>query len=119
MKMNLLTKKELIDGNPMHIATISGDKPNISIAADVKVIEDNIILIAHNEMVNTPKNILVNNNVVLTTFNENWEGLRIFGTADYYTEGEYFDKVNELFKNENTTPKGAIKITVHSVEEVK
>lgn len=71
--MNLLEKKNLIDMNPMHIATVSEDNmPNLSIASDVKVIAENKILISHNEMVNTPKNILKNKNIVLTTFNKQY-----------------------------------------------
>ena len=43
--MNLLESKELIENNPMHIATISADnKPNLSVASDVRVIEENNIM---------------------------------------------------------------------------
>jgi predicted pyridoxine 5'-phosphate oxidase superfamily flavin-nucleotide-binding protein len=117
--MNLLDYKEIINNKPMHIATVREDNtPNLAVVADVNVISNDEILISHNEMENTPKNILVNSNVVLTTFNEKWEGLRIFGTAEYFTEGEYFDLNIKLFKNETTNPKGAIVVKVSKVEKM-
>jgi len=77
-------------------------------------------------MKNTPKNILTNPNVVLTTFNKKWEGFRLFGEADYYTSGEHFDFCkNTFFGNSEvspfgaTEPKGAIVITVDELEEIK
>ena len=125
--MNLLENKDLIENNPMHIATVSSDnKPNLAVASDVRVLKENKIIISHNEMVNTPKNILTNKNVVLTSFNEKWEGLRITGTADYYTDGEYYDFCNKTFFGNGevspfgaTKPKGAIVVNVEKVEEIK
>jgi hypothetical protein len=77
-------------------------------------------------MINTPKNILTNKNVVLTSFNENWQGVRITGVANYYTNGEYYDLCKKyFFKNDEensseiTKPKGAIVITVEKCEEIE
>ncbi len=82
--MNLFEYKDLIDGKPMHIATVNKDNnPNLSVASDVKVIEENKLVISVNEMVNTQKNIQYNHNVVLTVFNEKYEGLRMFGKAEF------------------------------------
>ena len=123
--MDLFQYKDLIDGKPMHIATVNKDNnPNLAVAADIKVIDNNKIIVSVNEMVNTPKNIQYNNNVVLTVFNENCEGLRIFGTAEFYESGLYFDLCrNTFFSNGEVTafgatePKGAIVITVNEVFE--
>lgn len=125
--MNLLERKDLIENYPMHIATVTPDnKPNLAVAADVRVIEENKIIISHNEMVTTPKNILTNNNIVLTSFNENWEGLRITGTATYYKDGEYYDFCKKTFFSNGETnsfgetePRGAILVTVEKIEEMK
>ena len=125
--MNLLEKKELIENNPMHIATVSNDnKPNLSVASDVRVIEENKIIISHNEMVNTPKNILTNKNITLTSFNKKWEGLRMRGIANYYTDGEYYKFCEKtFFGNGEVTPfgatktQGAIVVTVEKVEDIK
>lgn len=69
--MNLFDYKELIDGKPMHIATVNKENnPNLAVASDVRVIEENKIIISVNEMVNTQNNIQYNPNVVLTVFDE-------------------------------------------------
>lgn len=125
--MNLLERKELIENNPMHIATVSSDnKPNLSIASDVRVLGENKIIISHNEMVNTSKNILTNKHIVLTSFNEKWEGLCMTGIANYYTDGEYYDFCkNTFFGNGEvspfgaTKPKGAIVVIIEKCEEIK
>ena len=70
--------KELIENNPITIATINKfQKPNLSVAADVKVLDSDSIIISCNEMVNTQKNIQFNPNVCLTSFDKNWVGLRL------------------------------------------
>ncbi len=125
--MDLFEYKHLIDGKPMHIATVNKDNnPNLAVASDVRVIENNKLIISVNEMVNTQKNIQYNPNVVLTVFNEAYEGLRIFGTAEFYEIGKYFDLCkNTFFANGEVTPfgatkpKGAIVITVNEVLEYK
>lgn len=114
----LLEYKDLIEGNPVSIATTDGRTPNIAVVADVVVVSDNQILISHNEMVKTIENIKVNNAVCLTSFNKDWEGVRIYGVADYYIDGRWFEKVNKFFKNDNNTPKGAILITAQSIQEI-
>ena len=44
--------KELIESNPLHIATVNKDnKPNLSVASDVRVLDDNTLIISCNEMV--------------------------------------------------------------------
>ena len=55
--------KELIESNPLHIATVNKDnKPNLSVASDVRVLDDNTLIISCNEMVNTQENIKTNSN---------------------------------------------------------
>lgn len=123
--MNLFEHKELIDGKPMHIATVNKDNnPNLAVASDVKVIEQNKIVISVNEMVNTQENIQYNHNVVLTVFNEKYEGLRMFGTAKFYDNGEYYELCKKTFFGNGevspfgaTKPKGAIVVTVEEVNK--
>lgn len=125
--MNLFDFKDLIDGKPMHIATVNKENnPNLAVAADVRVIEENKIIISVNEMVNTQKNIEYNPNVVITVFNDEWVGLRMFGKAKFYLDGEYYDFCkNTFFANNETTPdgatepKGAIVVTMDKIEEFK
>lgn len=121
--MNLFEYKDLIDGKPMHIATVNNhNNPNLAVASDVKVIEENKIMISVNEMVHTQENIKYNHNVVLTVFDENYEGLRMFGEAEYYTEGKYFELDKEtfdeaLFNERGIHIKGAIIVTVDKVHK--
>ena len=125
--MNLFDFKDLIDGKPMHIATVNKENnPNLAVAADVRVIEENKIIISVNEMVNTQKNIDYNPNVVITVFNNEWVGLRMFGKAKFYLDGDYYDFCkNTFFANNETTPegatepKGAIVVTMDKIEEFK
>lgn len=121
--MNLFEYKDLIDGKPMHIATVNKENnPNLAVASDVKVIEENKIMISVNEMVHTQENVKYNSNVVLTVFDENYEGIRMFGVAEYYTEGKYFelDKATfdeALFNERGIHVKGAIVVTVNRVHK--
>ena len=125
--MNLLEYKELIDGKPIHIATVNSDNnPNLSVASDVRVFNEDSIIISVNEMNNTQNNIQYNPNVVITVFNEEWVGLRIFGKATFYSDGEYYDFCqNTFFANGEVTPfgatkpKGAIVVKVEKIEEFK
>ena len=75
-------------------------------------------------MVNTQENIQYNDKIVLTVFNEKYEGLRMFGTAKYYTSGKYYDICKTTFfgNGEVTTfgatePKGAIVVTIEKADE--
>ena len=125
--MNLKEYKELIDNKPIHIATVNKDNnPNLSVASDVRVLDDNKIIISVNEMNNTQNNIMYNSNVVITVFNEEWVGLRIFGKARFYDNGEYYDFCNNTFFSNNkvspfgaTKPKGAIVVITKKIEEYK
>ena len=59
--MNLFDYKELIDGKPMHIATINTDNnPNLSVASDISVLGADKIIISVNEMNNTGNNSSAN-----------------------------------------------------------
>ena len=125
--MKLLEYKELIDNNPLHIATVGKDNmPNLSVASDVRVLDDSRIIISCNEMVNTQENIQTNPNAVLTVFDKEWVGLRIFGKAKFYSDGEYYDFCkNTFFANNEVTPfgatkpKGAIVVDVLRAQEFK
>lgn len=125
--MNLFEYKDLINDKPMHIATVRRDNnPNLSVASDVRVIDNDKIIISVNEMINTQNNIENNPNVVLTVFDKDWDGLRMFGKAKFYFDGKYYDFCqNTFFANNETTPfgatkpKGAMVIEITKVEEFK
>ena len=125
--MNLFEYENLINNKPIHIATVNNkNNPNLSVASDVRLIEKNKIIISVNEMNNTQKNIEYNPNIVLTVFNDDWVGLRIFGKAKFYSDGEYYDFCKNTFFSNNeatpfgaTKPKGAIVIVVDKIEDFK
>ena len=122
--MNLFDYQELIDDKPMHIATVnSKNNPNLAVASEV--IEKDKIIISVNEMIHTEENIEYNPNVVLTVFDSDYKGLRIFGKANYYTDGEYYDFCMKTFFSNGevtpfgaTKPKGAIVVNVTRVEKL-
>ena len=124
--MNLYEYDNLISKKPIHIATVNKDNnPNLSVASNVRIIDNNKIIISANEMVNTPKNIEYNPHIVITTFDEQWNGLRLFGKAKFYTSGEYYDFCEKTFFANNkispfgaTKPKGAIVVIVDTVERL-
>ena len=93
-------------------------KPNLSVASDIKILDDETILISNNEMIHTPDNILHNTNVILTSFNDKWAGLRLTWIANYYTSGDFFDICNKYFNNDSATPKGAIIIKITQIEAI-
>lgn len=125
--MNLLKYKEIIDGKPTHIATVNKDNnPNLAVATNIRVIDENKIIISINEMNNTQNNIKYNENVVLTVFNEKWVGLRLFGKGKFYESGKYYDFCFKTFFPNGkvspagaTKPKGALVITINKIEEYK
>ena len=125
--MNLNDYKDLIDNKPIHIATVNKENnPNLAVASDVRVLDDNKIIISVNEMNNTQNNVMHNPNVVITVFNDEWVGLRIFGKANFYEDGEYYDFCKNTFFSNNevspfgaTKPKGAIVVITDKIEEYK
>ena len=125
--MNLLKYKNKINRNVMHIATVNKENnPNLAVATNVLVLDENRIIISINEMINTQKNVQYNANVVLTVFDKNYIGLRLFGTAKFYKSGKYYDLCKEeFFPNGKispcgaTRPKGAMIITILKMEEYK
>ena len=124
--MVALTKyKEIIDGKPVHIATVTAEgNPNLAVASDVKVLDDEHLVISVNEMVRTQENIQHNPKVGMTACDEDWKGVRIFGEAKFYDSGEYYEICRETFFGNGevspfgaTKPKGAIVVKVAEAKE--
>jgi uncharacterized pyridoxamine 5'-phosphate oxidase family protein len=109
---------DLVGNFPTIIATYGGGRPNIAVATDVDILEGKII-IAHNEMRRTVENIKQNANICLLVLNDDRVGVRIFGTAEYFQSGKYYDFVIRKFRNETTTPLGAIAVAIDKVLEIK
>lgn len=123
--MHLTEYKEIVDGKPIHIATVTPDhNPNLAVASDTKILDDHHLLISANEMTRTQANIQHNPKVVITAFDEDWKGIRVFGNAKFYTDGKYYDLCEKTFFSNGevspfgaTKPKGAIVVEVSNIEK--
>lgn len=115
--------KKIIEKNPLAVATFSpAGEIHHSIIAYAKVINDNQILITDNFLNTTLKNLKNNPNVSLATWNKNWEedciGFAIKGKAEYFSEGEWLEKVKSLPENDDMPAKGAILFTVNDIRQL-
>ena len=116
--------KNLIESNPLSLATVMSDNlPNLIVVAKAKVVTNGEgrerILITDNYMGQTKRDIAHNSRVCLAVFNSDWEGVKIIGEAAYYDEGEWLEKVKSMPENEGLPAKGAILIDVEKVIELK
>lgn len=118
--LNLYQFAEILEHNPLTLATVDvTGQPNLAVAADVKVINENQLLIAHNEMVKTITNLKNQKKICLTSFNQDWQGVRIYGEASYFAAGPYFEQIVNLFGTEVNRPKGAILVTASALNPMK
>jgi len=89
-----------------------------AIFVEVNYAKDNEIIITDNEMKRTKNNLLKNSYVSVLAFEEDFSyGLKIFGEANYYTEGKYFDFIKNIESNKGYSPRGVIVITIKGVIE--
>ncbi|KKP32785.1 MAG: hypothetical protein UR22_C0006G0004 [Parcubacteria group bacterium GW2011_GWC2_32_10] len=114
--MTLLEYKNLIEENPIAFATITEDnKPNVIGTAFAKIVSENEILLTDNYMSQTIIDILQNNNVCLTVWDKNLKGVKIIGTAEYFTTGKWKNFVENIIENKGLPAKGAILIEVSQI----
>lgn len=114
--MNLIDYKNLIEENPIALATITGEnKPNIIGTAFAKIVSENEILLTDNYMNQTIKDILKNNNVCLAVWNKEMKGVKIVGIAEYFTSGKWKTFAKNLKENSGLPAKGAILIKVSQI----
>jgi predicted pyridoxine 5'-phosphate oxidase superfamily flavin-nucleotide-binding protein len=112
--------KKLIEENPVAIATCTFDIPDVAAVADVKVVDEDKLLIGDNFLTTTRANILKNGKVALVVWNKDWEkdcfGYKIIGKAEYLEVGEYYEKVKEI--HAGFPAKGAILVTVNEIKRI-
>jgi len=91
VKINSETQK-LIEENSLAFATVDEiGKPNVIAVAYVKVVSENQILITDNYMKQTKENLKKNKNVCLAVWNKEWNGMKLVGTAEYFTKWKMED----------------------------
>jgi predicted pyridoxine 5'-phosphate oxidase superfamily flavin-nucleotide-binding protein len=118
--MDLLEIKNLIEKNPVALATVMEDnKPNVIGVAGVKVVLENRILITDNYMNQTVKDILNNKNVCLEVWDKDLKGYKLIGDAEYFTVGEWKKIIEEMPENKGLPAKGAILVNVSKIIESK
>jgi len=105
--------KKIIEENPVAFATVSSDnKPNVIGVAYVKVVSENQVLITDNYMKQTEENLRHSNNVCLAVWDKNWNGYKLVGIAEYFTEGEWKEFVEKMPENKGLPAKGAILVKI-------
>ena len=111
--------KKIIENNPIAFSTIDDtNKPNVIAVAYVKVVSNNQILITDNFMKQTKENLFFNNNVCLAVWDKDWNGYKISGTAQYFTEGEWKKYVENMSENKGLPAKGAILINISELKKL-
>lgn len=93
--------KQMLDENIVYLATsTNAGKPNVVPIGLAHAISDNELLI-HDVMFNKTRKNLEDNPRVAISFTDvkRWESYQLKGTAKIYTEGEMFEKVLEIMKN--------------------
>ncbi|MGC9309819.1 MAG: pyridoxamine 5'-phosphate oxidase family protein [Candidatus Nanoarchaeia archaeon] len=116
--MELGDIKNVIERNPVALATTDeGNNPYAIAVAYVKVREDNII-ITDNYMKTTIKNIKANPNVCLVVWDNNWNGYQIKGKAEYFDKGKWLEFVKTISENKDEPSKGAILIGVENIKQL-
>jgi predicted pyridoxine 5'-phosphate oxidase superfamily flavin-nucleotide-binding protein len=105
--------RELIENNALAFSTVNIDgTPNVIGVAFVKVVSSNHIIITDNYMKQTKKNLEEKNAVCLAVWNKEWEGYKLIGNAEYFSEGKWKEFVEKMPENKGESAKGAILITV-------
>lgn len=110
--------KEMIESEPVALATLSetGD-PYVITVAEVRVIEEDKLLITDNYMRKTRENIVRSGKVALVVWDKEMNGHNMTGTAKYFTEGKYVEQVKAMKENKGLPAKGAIVVTVVKIKE--
>ena len=118
MKMiSLKGIKESIKKSVLSLATSKNNKPHQIAVADIKVL-DNRIIITDNFMQETKRNIISNKNVSLIFWSDNG-GYELKGKADYFSSGKWLDFVRNLKENKGLKPKGAIIVKIKKIKRLK
>ncbi len=115
--------KEMVENNPIAFSTADeSGGPNVIAVGPVKVVLEDMVLIADNYMYQTKKNLEKNNKVCLGVWDnslipEEWRGYKLIGTANYFTQKkwrEFADK-REEFREKWLMAKGVVLVTIKKI----
>ncbi|MCD6575978.1 MAG: pyridoxamine 5'-phosphate oxidase family protein [Nanoarchaeota archaeon] len=103
--------KKMLETKGIALVSINKDgSPHLIAVAYAKVVDDKII-ITDNFMKTTNENIKRHPMILLAVWNDEFEGYRIEGTAEYYNDGKWLEFVKSLKENDGLPAKGAIVVT--------
>jgi predicted pyridoxine 5'-phosphate oxidase superfamily flavin-nucleotide-binding protein len=107
--------KKIIEENPIALATLDKNKPNVIAVASVKLISKDSIIITDNYMKQTKDNLKNNPDVCLAVWNSQGEGYKLIGTAEYFESGKWLDYIKKIPENKGLSAKGAILIKINKI----
>jgi predicted pyridoxine 5'-phosphate oxidase superfamily flavin-nucleotide-binding protein len=108
--------KKIIEENPVAFATVDlNSNPNVIGVAYVKVVSPDEVIITDNFMKQTKENVDSNRNVCLAVWDQDWNGYKLIGQAEYFTVGKWKKYVEQMPENKDLAAKGAILITVSQI----
>jgi uncharacterized protein len=108
--------KNIIEENPVAFATVDQvGNPNVIGVAYVKVVSPNEVIITDNYMNQTKENIDSNKNICLAAWNTDWNGYKLIGKAEYFTDGKWKEYIEQMSENSGLPAKGAILVTVSQI----
>lgn len=111
--------QEIIEDNPLALATTNKDgKPNVIAVAFVKVADSSKLVITDNYMQETKTNVKEREEVCLAVWNDDWEGYKIRGEAEYHDTGKWKDFVEEIPENKEEPAEGAVVVEVSDLKEL-
>ena len=114
---------DLINSQLLYIATVSDDQtPHLIVVSAAQVINTHThthtsgeILIADVQMQQTKSNLLKRPTICLMSLDPKTQtGIKIIGTAQYFTTGKYFDLVKKT-ADSAYPPKGAVLVTAQKI----
>jgi predicted pyridoxine 5'-phosphate oxidase superfamily flavin-nucleotide-binding protein len=112
----LTTIKDLIENNPLALATVMPNgRPNVIGVAFAKVVGNDQLLITDNYMRQTITDLTANPQVCIIVWDNELHGQKLIGTASYHTNGAWQKYAAALPENSGLPAKGAILITVKQV----
>jgi predicted pyridoxine 5'-phosphate oxidase superfamily flavin-nucleotide-binding protein len=110
----------ILEKNPVALASVMPDgKPNVIGVAYVKVIDNDKLVITDNYMNQTIQDVKHNPHVAVVVWDEDMNGIKLVGTAQYYDTGKWVDYVKALPENKEFPAKGAIIIFVQFIIKSK
>jgi len=113
--------KEMIEKNPLALSTTNKEgKPHVIAVTDVKLIDENQLLIGNNFMKKTIDNIKNNPNVSLAVWDNKKgskaEGYGIDGIAEYYEKGKFLDMIKKI--HQGCPARGAIVVNIKKISKL-